>query len=298
MLKRKHVFLANAGILFIAISWGLNFSVIKWALSDITPMYYLTMRFLLSGILMGLLFMKSFQTIQRTELMCGILSGLLLALSFTAQTVGLQYTTPGIAGFLANACVVIMPFFVWILYKKRPSATAVSGAFLAFFGLAVMSLTQGFSLQLGDLLQLLCALSFAGQTLVIDYYADKVNPIRMAVVQVMTAGLITLAFAVFLEPVPDLAAGKLSVIIGISYGVVFCTALSFVIQVYAQRVAQPSHVSVILCFEAVFAFLFALLFGYESLSCRNVIGSILVLTGFLIAQGRGISLKKPERKEE
>ena len=54
-MSNKYIVLANAGILFIAVSWGLNFSVIKWALSDITPLYYLTMRFLLSGILLSLI---------------------------------------------------------------------------------------------------------------------------------------------------------------------------------------------------------------------------------------------------
>ena len=38
-MSNKYIVLANAGILFIAVSWGLNFSVIKWALSDITPLY-------------------------------------------------------------------------------------------------------------------------------------------------------------------------------------------------------------------------------------------------------------------
>lgn len=292
MTKRKSIILADAGILFIAISWGLNFSVIKWAISDITPMYYLTMRFLLSGVLMGLLFMKSLKATKKSEWICGILSGSLLALSFTAQTVGLQYTTPGKAGFLANACVVIMPFLVWLLYKRRPSFPMILGTIIAFIGLAVMSLTERFILQLGDLFQLLCALTFAGQTLIIDRYAKRIDPIPMAIIQVMTAGVLTLIIAVLSEPVPDLKAGGLPVLIAVGYGAVFCTAVSFVIQAYAQRVTQPSHVSVILCFEAVFAFLFALLFGYESLSFRNITGSIMVLTGFLISQRRGKSAQK------
>ena len=293
-MSNKYIVLANAGILFIAVSWRLSFSVIKWALSDITPLYYLTMRFLLSGILLAVIFFRLVCKMKKSEVYCGIFSGIFLAASFTAQTVGLQYTTPGKAGFLANACVVIVPFLIWLFYKKRPEKNALVGAFIAFAGLAVMSLTESFTIQLGDFLQLMCALCFAGQMMVIDRYAENVDPVRMSVVQVISAGLITLIFALILEPVPDLSAGSFPVAVAVGYGVIFCTALSFVIQGYAQKVIKPSNVSIILCFEAVFAFVFAIGFGYEQVTFRNVAGSVMVIGGFMISQ---ISLKQPYGKE-
>lgn len=276
--------LANGGILFIAVSWGLNFSMIKWALDDITPLYYLTMRFLLSGILIGLIFLKMFRKVKKDDVLCGALSGILLAGSFTAQTVGLQYTTPGKAGFLANACVVIVPFFMWALHKTRPKVNVLLGAALAFVGLAVMSMTEAFTLEFGDVLQLLCALCFAGQMMIIDRYTERVDPVRMAFFQVMTAGAITLIFALAMEPAVNLSEVNLPVIVAVAYGVIFCTALSFVIQGYAQRIIRPSNVSIILCFEAVFAFIFGLAFGYDHLTVRNVCGSAVVMIGFLISQ--------------
>lgn len=284
MKENRQVVLANAGIMFIAVSWGLNFSVIKWALSDITPMYYLTFRFILSGLVLLVIFAKRFKKIEKENLKCGILAGILLSVSFAAQTIGLQYTSPGKAGFLANACVVIMPFLMWIIYKKRPGILTVAGAFIAFLGLAIISLTETFSVQFGDLLQLLCAFSFAGQTMIIDRYADVIDPIKMTVIQMGTAGIITLSVAVATEPFNVLLTGGMPAVIAIGYGVIFCTAVSFIIQGYAQRVTKPSNVAIILCFEAVFAYIFSLLLGYDTLSMRNIVGSMIVMIGFIISQ--------------
>lgn len=284
MENRKHIILADSGIMFIALCWGLNFSVITWALSDITPMYYLSIRFVLSGLLLALIFMKSMKHITKAEMICGILSGVMLALSFAAQTIGLQYTTPGKAGFLVNATVVFMPLLVWVIYKKRPDIRVAVGALIAFMGLAVISLTENFTLQLGDILEILCALFFAIQTLIIDRYADRVNPVRMTVFQVLTAGVISIGFAAVTEPFPQADSFSVPVMVALIYAIVFCTALSFVVQGYAQKITPPSHVALILCFEAVFAFLFALIFGYEELTLKSVLGSIIVFAGFLIAQ--------------
>ncbi len=247
-------------------------------------MYYLGIRFLLSGLFMGLIFIRILRHVTKTDLLCGGLSGVMLALSFAAQTIGLQYTTPGKAGFLANACVIIVPFLVWALYRKRPTMRTMAGAMIAFIGLAVISLTERFTLQFGDFLEIMCAVFFAVQTLIVDRFADRVHPVRMAVLQVLVAGVLCMGVAAVTEAAPAGDMFTTSVLIALAYGVIFCTALSFAIQAWAQRVTQPSHVSLILCFEAVFSFLFALLFGYESLTMRSVTGSLLVIAGFLITE--------------
>lgn len=284
MTNNKKLIFADVGIMFIAISWGLNFSVIKWSLSDITPMYYLSLRFLLSGALIGIIFVKTLKGISKEDIVCGAFSGILLAASFAAQVIGLQYTTPGKAGFLANASVIIIPLLVWIIYKKKPTGSVLVGGGIAFAGLAIISMTEDFTIQFGDALQIICAICFAGQTLVIDRYAERINPIRMAAFQVVVAGLISLAVAMMTESSPDLAQSSMPVIVGVSYGVIFCTALSFVIQGYAQRITPPSHVAIILCFEAVFALVFAISFGYEQLTFRSMVGSSMVLVGFIVSQ--------------
>lgn len=160
----------------------------------------------------------------------------------------------------------------------------MAGAMIAFIGLAVISLTERFTLQFGDFLEIMCAVFFAVQTLIVDRFADRVHPVRMAVLQVLVAGVLCMGVAAVTEAAPAGDMFTTSVLIALAYGVIFCTALSFAIQAWAQRVTQPSHVSLILCFEAVFSFLFALLFGYESLTMRSVTGSLLVIAGFLITE--------------
>jgi drug/metabolite transporter (DMT)-like permease len=60
--------------------------------------------------------------------------------------------------------------------------------------------------------------------------------------------------------------------------------LAFALQSEAQRVTPASHAAIILCLESVFALLFSLVLGYETLTARGVVGSIVVFSGFIISQ--------------
>lgn len=281
--KRK-ILLADLGILSIAMTWGFNFSFIKWAVSYVSPMYYLTFRFLIAGIILTLIFRKSIRNIEKSEVKCGLLAGIFLALSFIAQTVGLQYTSPGKAGFLASSCVIIVPILMAILYRTRMTMSVALGSITCFAGLALLSLTENFTLQWGDFLEILCALFFSVQTIVIYRYAKEVHPIRMTIVQTLVAGILCLVLSIGTEPMPGMEIICMPVIISVGYGVVFCTIVTFIIQGYAQKITPPSHVSILLSFEAVFALMLSVLIGFEEFTTRSLLGCTVLFAGFMITQ--------------
>lgn len=288
----KKILMADIGILFIAMTWGFNFSFIKWAVSYVSPMYYLSFRFLIAGVILALIFRNSIRNIGKSELKCGLLAGTFLALSFIAQTVGLQYTSPGKAGFLASSCVIIVPILMAILYKTRITISIAVGSITCFIGLALLSLTENFTLQWGDFLEILCALFFSVQTIVIYRYAKEVHPIRMTIVQTLVAGAICLIISLSTEPIPGMEIICMPVVVSIGYGVIFCTIVSFVIQGYAQKITPPSHVSIILSFEAVFALALSVVIGFEEFTERSMLGCAVLFIGFMITQ-----FKLPWEKE-
>ena len=65
---------------------------------------------------------------------------------------------------------------------------------------------------------------------------------------------------------------------------IMSTGIAFTLQVVAQRHAHPTHASIVMSTEAVFAVLGGYLFLAETLPLRNLAGCALMLAGMIISQ--------------
>jgi len=63
---------------------------------------------------------------------------------------------------------------------------------------------------------------------------------------------------------------------------VACTAVAFVIQTWSQAHMSTTKVAVILTMEVVFAAIFAILFGGETLTPQKAIGGVLVVIAMFV----------------
>ena len=96
----------------------------------------------------------------------------------------------------------------------------------------------------------------------------------MTVVQLVVCALLSGVASIpgGYSPPPD--AGVWGVVI---FTAVFATAIAFIIQTWAQAHMTSTKVAVILTMEVVFAAIFAIIFGGESLTLQSTIGGILVV---------------------
>ncbi|WP_422445001.1 DMT family transporter [Thermoanaerobacterium sp. DL9XJH110] len=278
----KKSLLADGALLFLTINWGLNFVIMKDALSDITPYMYLGVRFILSSLLLALVFFRQLLHIKKQDLAGGLLIGAFLFLGFVTQTVGLIYTTPAKSGFITGSNVVMVPFLAYFLNKNFPGWHQVLGASITFIGMGIVSINRNFTVNYGDVLTLACAVFFALQIVFTEYYVKRANPINIAVVQISLVGVLTTAIGLAAEPLPKHLDGSLWA--AIIYGVIFCTAGAFVIQNVAQKYTSSTHAAVIMSLESVFAGLFSWLLWKEPLTFKTVCGFALMLAGVLITE--------------
>lgn len=278
---RKSV-IADGALLLVAISWGLNFVVEKNVLSTITPFMYLGLRFVLSALLMAILFHKKLKHISKEDIRGGLVVGLFMLLGFLTQTVGLVYTTPSKSGFITGSNVVMVPFIAYWLTRKFPGIFQIIGATVTFAGLGLISVNDNLTIGYGDILTILCAVCFALQIAYTEYYVKKADPLNMAFVQIALAGAITMGITVIQEPVS--LNFDIKIWGAILFAVVFCTAGAFVVQNIAQKYTSSTHAAVIMCMEAVFAGIFSFLLWGEPLTLKTLSGFALVLTGVLITE--------------
>jgi len=102
----------------------------------------------------------------------------------------------------------------------------------------------------------------------------------MTVVQLATCTLITGLASVAeggYSPPPDWGVWATVV-----FTAVVCTAAAFMIQTWSQAHMSTTKVAVILTMEVVFAAVFAILFGGESLTLQTAVGGILVVIAMYV----------------
>ncbi len=284
MNRTRASWLADGALFVVALSWGINFVIIKWTLDQMAPFQYLAIRFGLSTLVMLVLFGRRLKALSRREWRNGLIIGLFLFSGFAFQTVGLRFTTPGKSGFITGLNVVLVPLLQWALTRRFPGHNALLGAGLATLGLALLSLTASLRLAPGDLLTLVCALLFAVHILAISRLGRGTDPAALAVIQIGVAAVGNVAMALWLEPFrPSVSLFSTGSIL---YGALIGTVLAFTVQTASQRLTPPSHTAVILSAEALFAGVFSVLLWGETLTLRSVLGAVLILSGILVAELR------------
>ena len=68
------------------------------------------------------------------------------------------------------------------------------------------------------------------------------------------------------------------------YIIAVCTLFCFSIQTIAQKYTTASHTSIILCLEAVFGSIFAIIFHGDVFTPTMLVGCLLILIGIIIAE--------------
>jgi drug/metabolite transporter (DMT)-like permease len=211
----------------------------------------------------------------------GLLAGAFLFIAATLQQVGLQYTTAGKAGFITGLYVVLVPL-IGLLLRQRTNAGTWIGALAAAVGLYLLSVTEDFRIEFGDLLELIGALFWAGHVLVLSYLSPRTVPVRLALVQFVVCGVFSLLFGLLLETFTLQAL--IDATIPILYGGVCSVGAGYTLQVVVQRKAHPSHAAILLSLESPFAALGGWLLLGEMLSGRALVGCTLMLAGMLLSQ--------------
>ncbi len=220
----------------------------------------------------------------------GVVLGIILFAGASLQQGGIVYTTAGKAGFITGLYVITVPI-LGIFLKKRSRLVTWIGAVLAIIGLYFLSLNgEGLIPARGDLMVLVSVLFWTLHVHAIDYFVDRSSALILAFMQFMICAALSLFTAVLIEPVHFVALSQ--AVIPIIYAGIFSAGIGFTLQVVAQREAHPSHATIIMSLESVFAAIGGWIILSEVLSPREMFGCFLMLGGMMVSQIR------PRRKKQ
>lgn len=274
---------ADLAILGLSFIWGATFSIVKNALTDVSPFVFNAIRFIIASILFWILFRRNFGKFENQVVKAGLITGFFMAIGFSFQTAGLYYTTASKSAFITGFCVILVPLFTVILEKVIPKINVISGALVALCGLWLLTVPEGWDkLNFGDILTSFCAVFFAIHLICIEIFTKKYNYIILAFFQLITTALINfISIPIFETPRLVLTMNAFWSIIITS---VICSTLAIYILNRYQRYTTAVHASIIFTMEPVFAYIIAYLFYGEKLGATGTIGAGLILFGMILSE--------------
>jgi drug/metabolite transporter (DMT)-like permease len=282
------------GLVAVTAVWGATFVLVRDAVAQVPPSTFLAIRFLAAAALLAVLRPRPAVRLGRGLAVAGVVAGLALFAGYGFQTVGLQYTSASNAGFITGLAVVLTPLLAALVLRESPGRWPATGAVLAATGLALLTLDR-LEVRRGDALVLGCAFAFAVHILLLGRYAPRHDSYPLAVVQLVTVGMLALAWA---AGAGDLQVpGTAQVWVALAVTAVLASAGGFLIQTRAQRDVSPTRTAIILTMEPVFAGLFGFLLAGERLAGRGWLGAACIVAGRLVAE-LGRPAGAPSRADE
>jgi drug/metabolite transporter (DMT)-like permease len=260
--------------------WGSTFFLIRDLVAHVPPADFLAVRFAIAAVVMAGFFRRQTLALSRREVLVGVGLGVLYGLAQLLQTMGLQHTDASVSGFVTGTYVVLTPVFGAVLLRDRIPRTTWYAVALATIGLAALSL-RGLSVGLGEGLTLAAAALYALHIIGLGRYSTASSANGLATVQAFT---ITAVAATAALPDGITLPSTRSQWASLLYMALIAGAVALWAQTWAQSHLPATRAAIVMTMEPVFAALFAVVFGGESLTARMLVGGALVLAAMYVVE--------------
>ena len=211
----------------------------------------------------------------------GVPCGIALFVASGLQQVGLVHTDAGKAGFITAMYIVLVPV-LGLLFKQKVTPLVWFSVGLAVAGLYLLSCVGANSINIGDILLIICAVAFAVQITLIDRLAQDLDGLRLNFVQFLINAFLS-SMVMFLTETP-VWENILACAFPIVYVGIMSSAVAYSLQIMGQQHLEPAPASLIMSLESVIAALSGWLLLNESMSGTELTGCTLVFIAVILSQ--------------
>jgi drug/metabolite transporter (DMT)-like permease len=280
--KRSTAELILFGTTFI---WSSTFIVLKWGLTEWSPLFLLAVRFTIAAALYAVLFPSAVRGMSTAALRRGSLLALFFTMGCVLQTIGLLYTTASKSAFITGMMAVFTPLVQYVWERRPPTRANLASVAIVIVGLWLLTDPwaggSGGGLNRGDLLTLLCAISFACYIVYLDLASRHHDPLVLTFAQIGPTALYCWLGLLLETPRAEPSWMSMSVIV---YLAVAATILTGFLMTRYQKETTPTRVVVIYSVEPVWTALTAAALLGERLSALAITGAGIILAGVLYSQ--------------
>lgn len=295
-IKKSKTLFSSFLLMVAAFIWGTAFVAQKEGLEQIGNFTFLALRSCLAVVFLtpvSLFIYKNNKKkigngdhnenktfISKRLVLGGVLCGGSVCLASLVQQYGIMLSGVGKSGFLTTLYILIVPL-LGLLFKRKVKPVLWFCIILATCGMYFLCVTEAGSVNIGDILLIMCAFLFAVQIMIVDYFVETVDGVRLSLVQFAVSAVISTVGMFLFEEVDPVAIG--SAWFSIFYAGVLSSGIAFTLQIVAQKNLNPTVASLIMSLESVFAALAGAFFG-ERLSVNEIFGCALVFLAIILAQ--------------
>ncbi len=278
-------------LLIASVVWGSTFVPQKIAMEDWSPLQFTSLRFLIGGIILFFFIKFSSEKIESFQefIIFSSISGMVLALAALTQQIGIVTTTATNAGFYTSLYVLIVPI-IGIFISKSIHWSILPSIIICFIGSILLS-SSGDNISLtnisnGDLWVIFSAIFWAIHLHVVSYSVSKLPIFKFSIIQFIICGFLLFIYGSIFESknfldFKDISSSGIFYLFYCSLGSV---CIGFTLQMFGQRLVEPTPAALIMSTEAIFAAFFGWIILSEILNFNGFIGAGLIFLGVVFVQ--------------
>lgn len=294
----------------ICFIWGSTWFTIKVGLQELPPLFSLSMRFLLAGIVLLILLKKLNIQVPVNEKQL-FLYFYLTFFSFLIPFSFVYWAELTIPSNLASILFATMPFFVAIFskifLKEDLNLVQGIGLFIGFAGVVFIfnidlnHLDGALSLESGKFIISMIAVIFsalfnASSLIMVKRFGGAIHPLAINFFPLTLSGLILFIVSSVFEDWSTIKFGVKGIGSVIYLGV-FGSIVTFTVYYWLLKKVPAVIMSLTAFLTPVFAILIGVFIGKESITANILIGAVLILVGMFLVNSSFLMKKITNQKK-
>lgn len=273
-------------LLLTAIIWGSSFVAQEVGIKSIDAFTYTGVRTTLGALALlpvVLIVNKGFD-FRKNTLMAGVILGIVFSIAQNFQQFAFYHSTSGKIAFITAFYMFFVPLFSFFL-KRKVHIMTWGAILLGLIGLFLLCINPEdmTAINKGDIQAFLCAIFYAIQIMLIDYFVEKdINGIQLSFMQFVVAAAISLVL-MFIFETPTLDNIR-AASIPLAYSGIMSCGIAYTLQIIGQKYTSPVIASLLMCLESVFAVITAGLVLHQVMSLREGLGCIIMFAAIILSQ--------------
>ncbi|MBI1745562.1 MAG: EamA family transporter [Acidobacteria bacterium] len=290
---RRRLGVIDLLLVLMSVIWGINFTVIKTALVDFSPLSFTAMRFLIASLVLLAVtrLLGRRPSIRRGDLgplmFLGVVGHLVYQVAFIE---GLARTRAGNAALILATTPVFIALLSAAIGHDRLNGKAILGVSLSFVGMTIIVTSNGQNVGIGG--TLFGNLLLFGSTVCWAFYTVGLKRfiVRYGPLATMRVAILSGTGPLWLVSIPSLRQQSWSSIrpeawAGLLFSALGAIVVSFFIWNYAIKRIGSTRTAAFSNLTPIFALVVAWLVLHERPSVGQLIGAAVILLGIYLTRG-------------
>jgi len=285
----------DGGMLAVSLIWGVNFAIVKQTLSEMSPMVFISLRFLLAALVLLVVLKISGENLrfERRDLLAIVLVSLIGHVVYLTLFIqGISRTTASNSALLLATTPIFVVLISGMFRVERVTFAVSLGIVLSFFGIVLIvglgsgGISGAGQTLPGNLLMLGAAICWALNTIMSKPLLHRHSPLKLttATMLVSTPLLLLLSAGELLQQ--QWGDISLNGWLGLGYSFLFANAVAYILWNVSVQKAGNARTAVFSNLVPVVAVITSWLVLGETLGLWQGIGAVVTLVGVTLTRIR------------